>query len=124
MEAGIGSGMSMKPITLQEFADRIVKPAMLPLEKKALAENVEMLTNQLDGARYAFHKIARHKYWLAVQRMELTPEQGEEAYRKAMNNYDDVIMGCADGHFAEANARQMAEDLTIPYTYAAVMADG
>lgn len=74
------------------------------------------LQNSLDGARYAFHRVVRQKYAHAVQRREITPEQGEHMYRAAMNNYDDIIAACASGCHSDANARQMAEDVSKHYS--------
>jgi hypothetical protein len=96
------------------------------LTKAALSVSAGQLTamaNKLAGARFAFHRVVHTRYHEAVQRRELTPEQGKEAYRKAMNNYDDVIKGCADGHFNEGNARVMADDYAAPYAYAPIKVD-
>lgn len=74
------------------------------------------MQHALDGARYAFHRVVRQKYAHAVQRGEISADQGEEMYKAAMNNYADIINACAAGRHAEGNARQMAEDIAKHYS--------
>ena len=71
-------------------------------------------TLQLEAARYAFHKVTKHKYQMAVGRYEivsdeaLTEQQAGEMYTRAMVNYDGVIANAASGNSREANNKDMA----------------
>lgn len=59
---------------------------------------------QLHTARYAYHKQILHKYKVMTV---CTPEEGAEAYRLAMENYDKLIEEAVSGHCHEANEAHM-----------------
>ena len=64
---------------------------------------------QLRMARFAMHKIRLRDYGLAVLRGQLTMEQGAEEYRKAMENFDQIMeLAVSEPERIEACERDMA----------------
>lgn len=73
---------------------------------RLLAEEADMMEEQLHAARYAYHKQIVHKYKMLVV---LPPDEAKERYRKSMENYDQLIDEAAQGHLTEADEADMAK---------------
>lgn len=55
---------------------------------------------QIRAARYAFHCVVRHKYREAMRRDAMTLEEAQEYYRKAMDNFDQIVRDAGPAHAA------------------------
>lgn len=73
------------------------------------------MTNKLRMARYAMHKIRLRDYGLAVLAGKKTEAQAAEEYRKAMENFDQIIaLAETEPERMEAVESDMARGFYMP----------
>ena len=69
--------------------------------------------HQTHAARYVFHKVTVKRYGDAVATGIITRDQGEEMYRRAMENYDEIVAAAAGGALTPANEADMEEGFKL-----------
>lgn len=96
-----------------EIGDVLAETLQEEQRYKEPYEIEEELHHQLHAARYAFHKVRCKVYGDAVEDGVMPVEQGREMYRRAMENYDELIKSAAGGALTEADEADMAKGFPL-----------
>lgn len=72
-------------------------------------EQVKQWHHKLQAARYAMHRVRLMHYQTMMKNGIMQPDIAKQFYLSAMQNYDDMMKGSANGCFSEAIEREMKE---------------